>query len=70
MYAIMTANVRFGAMSAITMSAARQKTRILLLMLGICLGAGFVAPVWSAVSGPIVTDPQTGLAIDGFDPVA
>jgi hypothetical protein len=52
------------------MSAARRKTRILLLVLGICLGAGFAAPVWSAVSGPIVTDPQTGLAIDGFDPVA
>jgi hypothetical protein len=27
-------------------------------------------PVWSALSAPVVIDPQTGLAIDGFDPVA
>jgi hypothetical protein len=53
------------------MSAARRQTiPILLLVLGICLGGAFSAPVWSAISNPVVTDPQTGLAIDGFDPVA
>jgi YHS domain-containing protein len=49
------------------MSAARQKIRILLLMLGILLCAALSRPGWSA---PVVTDPQSGIAIDGFDPVA
>jgi hypothetical protein len=36
-------------------------------MLGILWCAALSQPVWSS---PIVTDTQTGLAIDGFDPVA
>jgi hypothetical protein len=30
----------------------------------------FAGSVWSSLPAPFVTDPQTGLAIDGFDPVA
>jgi hypothetical protein len=50
------------------MSAARQKSPILLFALGILLYAGPAHPGRAAT--PVVTDPQTGLAIDGFDPVA
>lgn len=49
------------------MSAARQKSPILLLALGILL---FSAPARPAALVPVVTDPNSGLAIDGFDPVA
>jgi hypothetical protein len=52
------------------MSAARQKSRILLLMLGILLCPPLTKPVWPATASPVVTDPRTGFAIDGFDPVA
>jgi YHS domain-containing protein len=52
------------------MSAARQKSPILLLVLGILLCLPLSRPVWSLTAGPVVTDPHTGLAIDGFDPVA
>jgi len=52
------------------MSVARQKICVLLTVLGIVSASAFSAPVWSAITGPVVTDPQTGLAIDGFDPVA
>jgi YHS domain-containing protein len=52
------------------MSAARQKSRILLLMLGILLCPLLSKPVWSGTVSPVVTDPRTGFAIDGFDPVA
>jgi hypothetical protein len=52
------------------MSAARQKSPILLLMLGILLSAAAAGPAWPAASTPVVTDPHTGLAIGGFDPVA
>lgn len=52
------------------MSAARQKSPILLLVLGILLCAALANPAWPAASAPVVTDPLTGLAIDGFDPVA
>jgi len=68
----MTAKVRFEASSAITMSAARQKPRR--LRTALALAAAMVAatsiPGWSALVSPIVTDPQTGIAIGGFDPVA
>jgi hypothetical protein len=52
------------------MSAPRQGFR--LLALGLALGLAMLGgtPVWSSLSAPIVTDPHTGLAIDGFDPVA
>jgi hypothetical protein len=49
------------------MSAARQKVSILLLMLGILWCAALPQPVQSS---PVITDAQTGIAIDGFDPVA
>ena len=62
----MTGNIRFGPLSATTMSVARQKALILLLVLGI-LGCAAPAPVWSS---PVVTDAHSGIAIDGFDPVA
>jgi len=55
------------------MSAARQNSRFLSLIgLTFCVvfTALCAAPGWSLISGPVVTDPQTGLAIDGFDPVA
>jgi hypothetical protein len=52
------------------MSAARQKSPILLLALGIILCAAPAKSVWPASAVPVVTNPQTGLAIDGFDPVA
>jgi hypothetical protein len=52
------------------MSAARQKSRILLLVLGILLCLALSKPVWPAMVSPVVTDPNTGFAIDGFDPVA
>jgi hypothetical protein len=52
------------------MSAARQKSPILLLVLGILLCAALANPAWPAARAPVVTDPLTGLAIDGFDPVA
>lgn len=69
----MTANIRFEASSVITMSAPRQKPRFILFV-GLVFCAAFTvlcaAPGWSIVGGPVVTDPQTGLAIDGFDPVA
>ncbi|HVV80571.1 MAG TPA: YHS domain-containing (seleno)protein [Pseudolabrys sp.] len=42
----------------------------MLFALGILLYAGLANPTWSAAPAPVVTDPQTGLAIDGFDPVA
>jgi hypothetical protein len=52
------------------MSAARQKSPILLLVLGILLCAALANPAWPAASAAVVTDPRTGIAIDGFDPVA
>jgi hypothetical protein len=52
------------------MSAARQKSPILLLMLGILLCPLLSKPGWSGTASPVVTDPRTGFAIDGFDPVA
>lgn len=52
------------------MSAARQKPAILLLALGIILGVAPVDLGWPAAAGAVVVDPQTGLAINGFDPVA
>ena len=63
----MTGNIRFGTVSATTMSAARQKARILLSILGILLCAGLARP---ASSNPVVADPHNGIAIDGFDPVS
>ena len=39
-------------------------------MLGVGTAAIWSAPAWPATSGPVVTDAYTGLAIDGFDPVA
>ena len=51
------------------MSAARQKPAILLLALGIILGLAPVDLGWPAARA-VVVDPQTGLAINGFDPVA
>jgi hypothetical protein len=54
------------------MSAARQKSRHRLALLGLVLGAlcAFVGQSRSSPSGPVVTDPQTGIAIGGLDPVA
>jgi hypothetical protein len=70
----MTANVRFEASSAITMSAARQKSCRFRTALGLAVAAAMVAstsiPGRSALVNPIVMDPQTGIAIGGFDPVA
>ena len=40
---------------------------MLLLMLGIFLCPALLQPLWSS---PIVTDGQTGIALDGFDAVA
>ena len=52
------------------MSAPRQGFRLFSLWLALILTVLCVTPVLSSLSAPIVTDPQTGLAIDGFDPVA
>jgi len=52
------------------MSAPRQGFRLSALWLAVSLAALCARPGWSSVSAPIVTDPQTGLAIEGFDPVA
>jgi hypothetical protein len=52
------------------MSAPRQGFRLLALWLALSLTTLCGTPVLSSLSAPIVTDPQTGLAIDGFDPVA
>ena len=52
------------------MSAPRQGFRLLALWFALSLAVVCATPVWSSLSPPIVTDPQTGLAIDGFDPVA
>ena len=52
------------------MSAPRQGFRLLALGLAVSLAMLCATPVRSSLSPPIVTDPQTGLAIDGFDPVA
>lgn len=50
------------------MSAARQKS--LRFALGLMLVVGSAAPAWPATADPVMTNPLTGLAIDGFDPVA
>jgi hypothetical protein len=57
------------------MTAARQqrKSRLALgVLLGLALTAGIFAPPASraATAGPLVVNPDTGLAISGFDPVA
>jgi hypothetical protein len=52
------------------MSAARQTMRLLWPALGVILALLWSGPVWSSLSGPVATNPLTGLAIDGFDPVA
>jgi hypothetical protein len=53
------------------MSAARQNMRVL-RVLWVCASVvlGAFAAAAAAVLGPVVTNPQTGLAIDGFDPVS
>lgn len=53
------------------MSAPRQGFRLLAAGLAaVVVAVGCAKPVWSSLSPPIVINPQTGLAIDGFDPVA
>ena len=60
------------------MTAARQRRKTrwcgyrLWLVLGLTLVSGNLAPLAAKVAGnlSIVTDPRTGLAISGFDPVA
>jgi len=52
------------------MSAPRQGFRLLALWLALSLAGLGATPVLSSLSAPIVTNPLTGLAIDGFDPVA
>jgi hypothetical protein len=58
---------RFDASSATTMSAPRQTGiwRAVLTALLFLAGSLEASP-----SGPVVADPKTGLAINGFDPVA
>jgi YHS domain-containing protein len=67
----MAAKIRFEASSAITMSAARQSHQSLAgLALAVAVAVLTAIPGWAATVGPIVTDPQTGAAISGFDPVS
>ena len=69
----MTGNIRFGAMSATTMSGPRQIIRwrrALWAAAALVVVAMVSKPGWSSPSAPVVIDPQTGLAINGFDPVA
>jgi len=41
-----------------------------LWLAAIFLALTYAKPVWSSLSPPIIINPETGLAIDGFDPVA
>jgi YHS domain-containing protein len=52
------------------MSAARQKSRLLWLAFAAAVVVLSAAPVQSALMPPIAVNPLTGVAIDGFDPVA
>lgn len=54
-----------------TMTAGPQqrKTRLILLVCMTLIGQSFAGPVHAA-NEPIVVNPNTGLAISGFDPVA
>lgn len=55
------------------MTAGRQqrKARFALgMLLGLAVGGGICTPATRAADGPIVVNPNTGLAISGFDPVA
>jgi YHS domain-containing protein len=52
------------------MSAARQKSRLLWLAFAAAVVVLSAAPVQSALTPPIAVNPLTGVAIDGFDPVA
>lgn len=52
-------------------SARRQRKLFLGLVAGFGLCAAmFAAPALQAAEGPVVVNPNTGLAISGFDPVA
>jgi hypothetical protein len=65
--------VRITEMSPRTMTAGRQQRKAR-LVLGVLLGfiacGGICGPSALAANGPIVVNPNTGLAISGFDPVA
>ena len=69
----MTANrtSRIGRMSLTTMTAARQqrKRRLLLVALAV-LGSIIILPLRQPFAQPLVLNPESGLAISGFDPVA
>jgi len=53
-----------------TMTPARPQRKLsLLLALGLCAGMAAPPPVQAAAE-PVVVNPNTGLAISGFDPVA
>jgi hypothetical protein len=60
-------------MSPRTMTAGRQQRKVR-LALGALLGLIACGGIWplpvQAANGPIVVNPNTGLAISGFDPVA
>jgi hypothetical protein len=65
--------VRITEMSPRTMTAGRQqrKARLVLgVLFGLIACGGFCGPPARAANGPIVVNPNTGLAISGFDPVA
>jgi len=65
--------VRITEMSPRTMTAGRQQRKArfaLAVLLGLAAGGGICAPPARAANDPIVVNPNTGLAISGFDPVA
>jgi hypothetical protein len=66
--------VRITEMSPKTMTAGRQQRKARFALVGVLLGfivGGGICPTPArAANGPIAVNPNTGLAISGFDPVA